>query len=515
MKLQNSASEFEDSYSEFAVYNSSGRLLQGSERFKETWEYSELAKQLDIKRSALYAEFRGHELLLGCSLLVKIRKGREERVVFIECFPKEAVTEAPGWINKLYADAKSRTEGLQSIRYQVIGLWKEGDIFDLSIPKNPKSSKSPKNSASPKNSKSLKNSASPKNLENDGNFPDILERKVLSREGVSILTQDLSSGLFLLAGLIFKLKSVLFPDFSLALSLYPSKTDISVGPGEFDPDFLFEGGEIRISSVHNKKENPEEKNEITERIQEEGLKEYENISNYNYFNSDHPVGIASSKIQEASSKKNKIWQKKKIAGYTCCFFLFLMAGLLVLSKAGLEPGFLSFNISKNNGTDFPPFRVQLEIREDINSQTQDLRNENTSKRQLPVSSFPGDGSSNRSSVNSVERAQNSSHKLKDLVKEINNSSEVGNEVAGSSAGAGNGAARNESTGNGTLENQNLENQNIEMGVPKNKGNGCGIPENKSVENDIQESKSVGNDIQESKSIGNKVLENEDVCKKAL
>ncbi|AKB81262.1 hypothetical protein MSBR3_0684 [Methanosarcina barkeri 3] len=490
--MQNSASEFDDSCSEVAIYNSSGRLLQGSERFKETWEYSELAKQLDIKRSALYAEFRGHELLLGCSLLVKIRKGREERVVFIECFPKEAVTEAPGWINKFYADAKSRTEGLQSIRYQVIGLWKEGDIFDLFIPKspknlknskNPKGLKSPKNSASPKNSKNLKNSASPKNLENAGNFPDFLERKVLSREGVSILTQDLSSGLFLLAGLIFKLKSVLFPDFSLALSLslYPSKTDISVGPGEFDPDFSFESGEIRISSVHNKKENPEEKNEIIERVQEEGLKDHENISNYNYFNSDHPVGSASSKIQEASSKKNKIWQKKKIAGYACCFFLFVMAGLLILSKAGLEPGFLSFNISKNNGTDFPPFRVQLEVREDINSQTQDLRNENTSKMQLPVSSFPGNGSSNRFSVNPVERAQNSSHKPEDLVKETNNSSEVGDEGAGSSAGAGNGAAGNESIGNGILEsqnvesqnvenqnvkNQNVENQNLEMGIPK-------------------------------------------------
>ncbi|WP_170943401.1 hypothetical protein [Methanosarcina spelaei] len=176
----------------------------------------------------------------------------------------------------------------------------------------------------------------------------------------------------------------------------------------------------------------------------------------------------------------------------------------------MEPVFLSFNISKNNGTDFPPFRVQLEIREDINSQTQDLRNENTSKMQLPVSSFPGNGSSNRFSVNPVERTQNSSHKPKDLVKETNNSSEVGNEVAGSSAGAGNDAARNESTGNGTLENQNVENQNvenqnIETGIPKNESNGYGIPENKSLEDDILENKSTGN----------KVLENEDMCKNAL
>ncbi|HII92572.1 MAG TPA: hypothetical protein HA262_10515 [Methanosarcina sp.] len=145
---------------------------------------------------------------------------------------------------------------------------------------------------------------------------------------------------------------------------------------------------------------------MTDQIQEEDLKKYKNIVNL-----DDMPGSVFPKTLEEPSKKNKIWQKKKIAGYACCFFLFMMAGLLILSKAGLEPGFLSFNISKNNGTYFPLFRVQLEIREDINSQTQDLRNENTSKMQLPVSSFPGNGSSNWSSVNLVERAQNSSHKL--------------------------------------------------------------------------------------------------------
>lgn len=388
MKLQNSASEFEDSHSDFAVYSSSGKLLQGSGRFKEAWEYSELAKQLDIKRSALYAEVRGRELLLGCSLLVKIRKGREERAVFIECFPKEAVTETPGWIRRFYADAKNQTEGLQSIRYQVIGLWKEEDISALSPPKS------------------------------TGNLPDCLEKKVLSGEEVSVWTPDLSNGLFLLAGLIFKLKSILFPGFSFALSLYPSQTDISAGPGETDPDFTFEGGKIRASAAHDNKANPVE---MRKRGQKESLKEYRNA-----FNLDDVPGSDFPKTQKEPSKKNKTWKKKKIAGYACCFFLFLIAGLLILSKAGLEPTFPSFNISKNNDTNFPPFRVQLEIRGDINPRIQDIRDENTPKTQLPMYSSHGSGSYNLSSVNLDDRAENVSSKLKYLIKETNNSSEIDN-----------------------------------------------------------------------------------------
>lgn len=411
MKLQNSASEFEDSHSEFAVYSSSGKLLHGSGRFKEAWEYSELAKQLDIKRSALYAEVRESELLLGCSLLVKIRKGREERAVFIECFPKEAVTESPGWIRRFYADAKNQTEGLQSIRYQVIGVWKEGDIFDLFPPKSA------------------------------GNLPDCLEKKVLSGKEISVWTPDLSNGLFLLTGLIFKLKSIIFPGFSFALSLYPSQTDISAGPGETDPDFTFEGGKIRASAANDKKANPVE---MRGKIQKESLKEYRNA-----FNLDDLSGSDFPKTSEAPSKKNKTWQNKRIAGYACCFFLLLIAGFLILSKAGLEPTFPSFNISKNNDTNFPPFRIQLEIRGNINPQIQDMRNENTPKTQLPMYSSHGGGSSNLYSVNLDDRAENVFPKLTYLIK-TNNSSEVGN--AGVS---------NESAGDVTLENKNLENGILE------------------------------------------------------
>lgn len=88
------------------------------------------------------------------------------------------------------------------------------------------------------------------------------------------------------------------------------------------------------------------------------------------------------------------------------FFLFLIAGLLILSKTGLELTFPSFNISKNNDTNFPSFRVQLEIRGDISPRIQDLRNENTSNTQLQLSSSPGGGSSNLSSVNLDEKDEN-------------------------------------------------------------------------------------------------------------
>ncbi|HET8687455.1 MAG TPA: hypothetical protein VFM18_12445, partial [Methanosarcina sp.] len=243
MKLQNSASELEGSFPECGVYSSSGRLLHGSEIFKESPEYAELAKQLDIKRSALYVEVRDSEVLLGCSLLVEILKGREERAVFIECFPKEAVSQDPIWINNFYTDAIIKTEGLQSIRYKVLGLWKEGDIYPLS-------------------------------LENPKKPPAFLERKVLSGEKVSVLTPDLSGGLSMLAYLIFKLKSVFLPNISLALSFYPSKTDISAGPGETVPDFTLEDGEIQFYTVDNEMANSEG---IISQIQKDGIKEQKAI----------------------------------------------------------------------------------------------------------------------------------------------------------------------------------------------------------------------------------------------
>jgi hypothetical protein len=67
--------------SEYGLYNSTGQLLKGNELFEQ---YSELAKQLDTKRSAFYLQFRENEIIFGSSLIVKAENGREERVVFIQ-----------------------------------------------------------------------------------------------------------------------------------------------------------------------------------------------------------------------------------------------------------------------------------------------------------------------------------------------------------------------------------------------------------------------------------------------
>jgi hypothetical protein len=337
-------------------------------------------------------------------------------------------------------------------------LWKEGDIFTLSPPESPE------------------------------NPPDCLERKIILGEEVSVWTPDLSSGLFLLTSLIFKLTPVIFPGFSFALSLYPSRTGISAGPGESDPDFTLEGGELQASAVHNKKANLGVE-ETTSRVQKEGLKEYKNV-----FNLDDASGSDFPKTPEEPSKKNKTWKKKKIAGYSCCFFLFLIAGLLIFSKAGLEPTFPSFNISKNNDTDFPLLRVQLESRGEKIYPMQDLREENPSKTQLPISSSHDGSSSNLSSVNLDDRAENVSPELQGLIKETNNSSEVGN------AGAGNGTEGNESIGNGIMENKSVEN---------------GIAENESTVNGTLENKNIENEVIEYENIGKRVLENESACNEAL
>lgn len=471
--MQNSASESRDSFLEFGVYSSSGRLLHGSEKFKEAWEHSELAKQLDIKRSALYAEVRSSEVLLGCSLLVKIHKGREERAVFMECLPEEIVTREPGWIDKFYTDAKTRTEELQSIRYQVIGLWKEGDLFSLS----------PQES-----SRTLTTS---------------LERKILSGEQVSIWTPDLPDGISFLACLISRLKHIDFQGFSLALSLYPSGTDISAGPGETDPDFTLERGEVRASEVPDEKVNPEE---AIGQIQKEVAQEQKIV--YSPDSAPDPdivSGRDSSKTQKLSPKKSKTRQKEKIAGYTCCFLLFLIAGLLLLPKAGLELPFPSLSVSINSDRDSFSFQVQLETMSENSSKLKETKDENKSETRLQVSGSPSDSSSNLSQVPLYSKTGNLSPQLQDIRKETSNKSEVNNknpyrDSAGNES-MGNGATgnrsmkneipENESIGNGILENRNgtLENRTMGNELLENKSSSSGIPGNERTENENSENES--------------------------
>ncbi|KKH46960.1 hypothetical protein [Methanosarcina sp. 1.H.A.2.2] len=235
---------------DFGVYNSTGKLLAGNKNFEE---YAELAKQLDIKRSALYVETRKGEIFLGCSLLVKITRGREERVVFIASYAPEEITydttsifsssaastsistsssstastsiSTPasssiptsdmGLIKRFYREAKSHVENLETIRYQVLGLWEAGDLEGIHTTGVP--------------TKSIAYPAG----------------KLLSGQRVSVRTSDLSNGIPFIGSLISKFSPLNFLDFSFALSLSPSPVDSSVSPGEPDPDFYLESGEVR------------------------------------------------------------------------------------------------------------------------------------------------------------------------------------------------------------------------------------------------------------------------------
>lgn len=217
MNLQNSVSDF-------GIYSSSGELLKGSPRFEE---YTALAKQLDIKRTALYFESRDNKVILGCSLLARIRMGREERVVFIEVFSSYKLDPEGMWIKKFYEKARAAVEGLESIRYEVIGLWEAGDLdsFDFYPP--------------------------------SGDSLAYPIGKVLSMQRVSAGVSGPAEGVSLAGSLVSQLKPVLPLGFSFALSLYPSEVDFSAGPGESDPDLYLENGNIILNPVSRDSKNLE------------------------------------------------------------------------------------------------------------------------------------------------------------------------------------------------------------------------------------------------------------------
>jgi len=274
--LRNSAS---DSGPAFGVFSSSGKLLAGNKDFKD---YSELAKRLDIKRSALYVETgdvtrqrlgdssgdssgdrpgdrrRKGEVLLGCSLLAKIKLGREERVVFISKILLEELDREGIWLRKFYRQAKERTEALESIQYDVIGLWKAEDLDSLLSPDFPGFSdfsgfSGPRDSSSPDEFSAGPSSGSPsgppaefsaRSLARSLAYPAGI---LLSNQPVSVRVSKIEDGVLLLLGLVSGLKPALHLPFSFALSLYPSGLDLSAGPGEPDPDFFLENGNLRFN----------------------------------------------------------------------------------------------------------------------------------------------------------------------------------------------------------------------------------------------------------------------------
>jgi hypothetical protein len=203
--------------SEYGLYNSTGQLLKGNELFEQ---YSELAKQLDTKRSAFYLQFRENEIIFGCSLIVKAENGREERVVFIQVNKNLSsgykIESNIQLIKQFYEAVKVEIESFELKKYQLIGLWNEGDFRTI------------------------------KDIEIERGIKYTLG-KISAGKKVSIKISELSSGLTMILELIARLRKSLPLIFDV--SQYPSEYDVSVSLIKPNPDFeIGENGNLQNSA---------------------------------------------------------------------------------------------------------------------------------------------------------------------------------------------------------------------------------------------------------------------------
>jgi hypothetical protein len=190
----------------YGIYNSTGKLLKGNKIFER---YTELAIQLDTKRSAFYLESNENEVIFGCSLSVKVDNGREERVVFIQA-SKNALLPNENFfgiqlLNAFYEMAHSSVEGLESNNYKFVGIWNEGDFRNISeVP-----------------------------IEKD--FLDYTMGKISFDEKVFVRISGLNNGLSLILMLIPRFRNK--PSFIFDVSQFPSESNLSISLIKPDPDF--------------------------------------------------------------------------------------------------------------------------------------------------------------------------------------------------------------------------------------------------------------------------------------
>lgn len=203
--------------SDYGIYNSTGQLLKGNKLFEQ---YTELATQLDTKRSAFYLESKENEkeVIFGCSLSVKADNGREERVVFVQVYKNlHSQTEIDSDIQsskQLYERVKFEVENLDLKKYRLVGLWDEGDFRNI------------------------------REIQIKDEVLEYTAGKIRAGKKVSVKISELSSGLSLVLRLIERLRYRCA--FILDVSQYPSETDVSVSLMKPNPDFeIGENGKCR------------------------------------------------------------------------------------------------------------------------------------------------------------------------------------------------------------------------------------------------------------------------------
>jgi len=179
----------------YGIYNTSGRLLKG-----HLEGYRDLAWQLDVNMVALYFESKNEDVILGCRFIVQIIGGRTERVLFIVKYPVKEINSDTIW--QLYKKAVEEIESLKEVRYNVLGLWKTGDIEDIIDTKT------------------------------TDNIYEIIVGKLISNEQIVVKSSDLSQGISLLVKVVLELESVLSLGYKFIISESALKADLLIRPKE-------------------------------------------------------------------------------------------------------------------------------------------------------------------------------------------------------------------------------------------------------------------------------------------
>ncbi|MFA4876951.1 MAG: hypothetical protein WC586_06025 [Methanoregula sp.] len=207
MKLPGSNSE------DWSVFSTNGERLAG-----DLPGYNELAHQLDKKRILFYCTASNGEILLGTRLLVRIIGGREERAIFIKRYAGPGFFSGRDFISRFYEEAKVHVMSLPQIRYQVLGLQKDGDL--------------------PIKEQGIVLPA-----------VQAITGKVLLRKPVKIKIEDLSLSFATIRKIIETFSRKKIPCFTLTIAQYPFDEDVLISPSLTGMDLeITEDGVERIPS---------------------------------------------------------------------------------------------------------------------------------------------------------------------------------------------------------------------------------------------------------------------------
>ncbi|WP_342305624.1 hypothetical protein [Methanolobus sp. ZRKC5] len=200
----------QNSVSDFFVYNSTGKLLSGDGEIYSN-EYSNLAKQIDSKRNALYFELlhTSSTLILGCSVIVEEVGGREERIVCVGKYSGYNNYESK-LIMQFYETVSAEISRLQKLEYRVVGLWEENDINDF---------------------------VRLQELTADESMMNYVYGKLLANEKVSIKSVSAVNAVSLISSVFTTAVNSLEANLKFTASQYPYESDISICPIEPNPDF--------------------------------------------------------------------------------------------------------------------------------------------------------------------------------------------------------------------------------------------------------------------------------------